>query len=62
MVSWMVSQFLWEREATWDESKIIPPVNEKDPELKKEFAVCVTTVCRCFDSSGKSNIRLVQNG
>ena len=43
MVSWMVSQFLWEREATWDESKIIPPVNEKDPELKKEFVLCVAT-------------------
>ena len=36
-------QFLWETEATWDDSKIIPPVNEKDPQLKKEFAVCVTT-------------------
>ena len=43
MVSWMVSQFLWEREATWDESKIIPPVNENDPELKKEFVLCVAT-------------------
>ena len=36
-------QFLWETEATWDDSKIIPPVNEKDPELKKEFVLCVTT-------------------
>ena len=33
-------QFLWETEVTWNDSKIIPPVNEKDPELKKEFAVC----------------------
>ena len=32
-------QFLWEAEATWDEYKIIPPVNERDPELKEEFVV-----------------------
>ena len=36
-------QFLWEPEATWDDYKLIPPVNEKDPELKKEFVVCLAT-------------------
>ena len=36
-------QFFWEPEATWDDNKIIPPVNEMDPELKKEFVVCLTT-------------------
>ena len=36
-------QFLWEPETTWDDNKIIPQVNEKDPELKKEFIVCVAT-------------------
>ena len=36
-------QFLWEPETTWDDTKIIPLVNEKDPELKKEFVVCVAT-------------------
>ena len=36
-------QFLWEPEATWDDNKIIPPVNKKDPELKKEFVVCLAT-------------------
>ena len=32
-----------EPEATWDDNKIIPPVNKKDPELKKEFVVCLAT-------------------
>ena len=36
-------QFLWEQETTWDYNKIIPPVNEKDPELKKEFVLCLAT-------------------
>ena len=38
-------QFLWEPEATWDDNKITPPVNEKDPELKKELVVCLATKC-----------------
>ena len=38
-------QFLWEPEATWDGNKITPPVNEKDPELKKELVVCLATKC-----------------
>ena len=42
--SWYLEpQFLWEPEATWDDYKVIPPVNKKDPELKKEFAVCLAT-------------------
>ena len=32
-----------EPEATWDENKIIPPVSEKDPGLKKKFVVCLAT-------------------
>ena len=40
----------------------IPLVNKRDPELKKEFIVSCHKVCRCFDSSRKLNIRLVQNG
>ena len=36
-------QLLWEPEGTWDGNKIILPVNEKGPELKKEFVVCVAT-------------------
>ena len=35
--------FFWEPEATLDDNKIILPVNEKDPELKKEFVVRVAT-------------------
>ena len=42
--SWYLGpQFLWEPEATWDDYKVIPPVNKKDPELKKEFVVCLAT-------------------
>ena len=55
-------QFLWETEVTWNDSKIIPPVNEKDPELKKEFAVCVATDSRCLDGSRKLNVRLIHDG
>ena len=55
-------QFLWEPEETWDDNKIIPPVNEKDPELKKEFAVCVATDSRCLDGSRKLNVRLIHDG
>ena len=40
---YLAPQFLWEPEATWDGNKIIPPVCEKDPELKKEFVVCLAT-------------------
>ena len=35
--------FFWKPEATWDDNKIILPVNEKDPEMKKEFVVRVAT-------------------
>ena len=45
---------LWEPEATWDDNKIISPVNKKDPELKKKFAVSCHKAFRCFGSSGKS--------
>ena len=51
-------QVLWELEVTWDDNKIIHPINKKGPELKKEFVVSKKAF-RCFDCSVKSNIRLI---
>ena len=56
-------KFLWEPEDTWNTNTNTPAINPEDPELKKGCA-CESDGCeyKCFVSSGKSFLNLVQNG
>ena len=42
-IRYLKPQFLWEPGAAYSNNKVIPPINEKEPELNKEFPMCLAT-------------------